>query len=255
MIDKSLPKNVIITSMELGGVGWFTSILSEIHKKMFGSPIRWNYEISRFEATRERRPLPKGWCTVWNARPRELVNRGYDKVLGLQKSLEDAIYSHTLYHRIEVVEKYNDLRDAIDWIMSYYPGFFGTIKRKWLRMEVPCKHEKYKRFHMDALNRYTVKSFEEVLDFLEFPNDERPSNAELFAIILKTWFDVKNSWVYLAEKLIELIAQFRPMLLPVKVYRDWEAYSNVSRTKDYVLSPGIKKINALYMNDLKLKEV
>lgn len=219
MIDKSLPKNVIITSMELGGVGWFTSILSEIHNKMFGSPIRWNYEISRFEATRERRPLPKGWCTVWNARPSELVNRGYDKVLGLQKSLEDAIYSHTLYHRIEIVEKYNDLRDAIDWIMSYYPGFFGTIKRKWLRMEVPCKHEKYKRFHLDALNRYTVKTFEEVLDFLEFPKEGRP------------------------------------MLLPVKAYRDWESYSNVSRTKDYKLEAKVKQINSLYLNDLKLNKL
>jgi len=55
-----LSKNVIITSMELGGIGWFTSILSEIHKYMFGHEIPWRYEISRFEATRARRPLPKG---------------------------------------------------------------------------------------------------------------------------------------------------------------------------------------------------
>ena len=218
-IDKSLPKNVIITSMELGGVGWFTSILSEIHNKMFGSPIRWNYEVPRFEATRERRPLPKGWGTVWNARPQDLVKRDYDRVLGLQKSLEDAVYSHTLYHRTDVVEKFNDLRKAIDWIMLYYPGFYGTVKRKWFRLEIPFTHEKYERFHMDALNQYTVKTFDSVLDFLGFPKEGRP------------------------------------MLLPVKPHRDWESYSNVSRSKDWALAKGIKRIHELYMNDLKLNEV
>ena len=86
-------------------------------------------------------------------------------------------------------------------------------------MEIPFEHEKYRRFHMDALNRYTVKTFEEVLDFLEFPKENRP------------------------------------MIIPAKVYRDWESYSNVSRTKDYRLDGKIRQINELYLNDLKLKEV
>ncbi len=234
-------KSVMLTSVELGGVGWFTSIISKIHKDMFGKPISWNYEVSRFEATRVRRPLPRGWCTVWNARPEDLVKRDYYRVIGLQKSLEDVYYSHALYHRPEM---------TYDEILDKEPWFFNEAKEKWLRMEKPFEHENYMRFHLDDLNTYTVEFFSKALDFLGFPNEERPTNARLFAIVLKAWFEEHNSWEHLAQKLIDLISQFRTHLLPVKAYRNWECYSNVSLKKGHVLKGNLKKIKEMYYEEV-----
>jgi len=236
-----LDKSVMLTSVELGGVGWFTSIISKIHKDMFGQPISWNYEVSRFEATRVRRPLPRGWCTVWNARTEDLVKRDYYRVIGLQKSLEDVYYSHALYHRPEM--SYQEILDKEPW-------FFNVAKEKWLAMEKPFEHEKYMRFHLDDLNNHTVEFFNEALDFLGFPNEERPTNARLFAIIIKSWFEESNSWVGLAEKLIDLISRLRTHLLPVKVYRNWECYSNVSVKKDNVLVGHLVKIKEMYNEEV-----
>lgn len=196
--------------MELCGVGWVTSVLSEIHEKMFGVPIRWNYEISRFEATRERRPLPRGWCTTWNADPRLLVKRGYDKVIGLQKSLEDACYSHALYYHPETPY----------WeIMEKNPQFFLPVKDKWLRMERPFVHPKYRKFHLDYLNTHTVRAFNEMLDFLEFPKEGRP------------------------------------LIVPVKAYRNWECYSNVSLSGKEQMAGQLPKIKELYLSDLNLTKM
>ena len=207
-----LDKNVILTSVQLGGVGWFTSILSEVHKDMFGLPISWNYEISRFEATRVRRPLPRGWCTVWDARPEDLIKRKYDKIIGLQKSLEDVYYSHALYNRPDMT--YQE-------ILNKEPWFFNAVKEKWLRMEKPFEDERYMRFHLDDLNTYTVEFFNKALDFLGFPEEERPTSAKLFGIVVKAWFDESNTWEGLAGRLIDYISQFMTHLLPVKVYRNW----------------------------------
>ena len=198
-------KSVMLTSVELGGVGWFTSIISKIHKDMFGKPIRWNYEVSRFEATRVRRPLPRGWCTVWNAKPEDLVKRDYYRVIGLQKSLEDVYYSHALYHRPGTT--YNEILEREPW-------FFNVAKEKWLAMEKDFKHDNYMRFHLDDLNTYTVEFFNKALDFLGFPEEGRT------------------------------------MILPVKVYRNWECYSNVSVKKGHVLRGQLSKIKEMYYEEV-----
>ena len=200
-----LDQNVILTSVQLGGVGWFTSILSEVHKDMFGLPIRWNYEISRFEATRVRRPLPKGWCTVWDARPEDLVKRKYDKVIGLQKSLEDVYYSHALYNRPDMT--YQEILDKEPW-------FFNAVKEKWLRMEKTFEDERYMRFHLDDLNNHTCEFFKKALDFLGFPDEGRP------------------------------------IIVPVKVYRNWECYSNVGFKKDKPLVGQLVKIKEMYYKEV-----
>jgi len=203
-----LSKNVIITSMELGGIGWFTSILSEIHKYMFGHEIPWRYEISRFEATRARRPLPKGWCTVWNALPSDLVKRKFDKVLGLQKNLQDAYYAHFLY-------KYH-YDKTYEWMLDNQPWYFNTVKNNWFRLERPIKSEKYKKFNLDDLNTFTVETFTKVLDFLDFPKEGRP------------------------------------FIIPVKAYRNWESYSNITHGKEHEVSDNLKRINELYLSDVRL---
>ena len=92
-------KNVILTSVRLSAIGWFTGIVSEIHRAIYKEPIHWRYEISTFEATRERRPLPKGWCTVWDANPLQLVERGYDKVLVLYRDVMNLVNAHCWYNK------------------------------------------------------------------------------------------------------------------------------------------------------------
>ena len=234
--------------MELGGVGWFTSFLSEVHNEMFGVPIRWNYEISRFEATRERRSLPKGWSTVWNANPVILLKRKFDKVICLQKSLEDAIYSNAIYHHPD---------KPFEWLMRQNPAFFMPIKEKWMAMEKHenLKNERFRFVHLDYLNRFPKKGFNDVLDFLEFPKQNRPSDEKLFGAKLKSWFNEVNvdQWEWLAMKLIHFIENIRPIYLPIKCYRDWECYSNISRNPGDQFHGQIPKIKELYLQDLKLK--
>ena len=181
-----LPKNVVITSTELGGVGWFTSLISECHDAMYPNlpSIFWKYEASRFEATRFRRELPTGWMNVWNADPKILVERGFDRVIVLQRDLEDAYLGMATY-------MYQDT--PLDQIPS---RFFDIIKRKWNLMESyrDFKHDKFMYVHFNDLNNHTVKTVNKLLDFLEFS----PNN--------------------------------RPVILPVKVWRNWECYSNISKS-------------------------
>ena len=205
-------KNVIFTSMELGGIGWITSIISSIHKAMFGRPLKWNYEISRFEATRERRPLPRGWCTVWNALPKDLCVRDYDVVIGVQKNLMDAYYAHFLY-------KMHGIDTCFEWMWENQPSFFYIVKNNWLRLETDFSHEKYLQVSLDDLNTFTVETFGALLDHLGFPREGRP------------------------------------FILPVKVYRNWESFSNIGQGKYFEHDANLLRINELYLADLKLKEV
>ena len=184
-----LPKNVVITSTELGGVGWFTSVISEVHDALYPKlPSKWwKYEASRFEATRFRRPLPTGWINCWNADPKILVERGFDKVILLQKELTDAYYGMAIY-------MYPDV--PIDKIKEQNPRFFDIIKRKWEFLEQyrDFKHENFMYVHFNDLNNHTVKSFNELFDFLEFKK------------------------------------RGRPKIIPVKVWRNWECYSNILKS-------------------------
>lgn len=181
--------NVVLTTAELGGVGFFTSNISKAWNYMHPGPykLRWRYESSRFEATRERRPLPEGWIHCWNADPRILLERGFDKVIVLQKTLVDSYIGLALY--------FNAL-NTIDSLEEDHPRFFEIIKRKWEFMEQfrKYKHERFMYVHFDDLNNHTVKTFNEVFDFLEFEKEGRP------------------------------------MMIPVKVWRNWECYSNVEKS-------------------------
>jgi len=166
-------------------------------------------------------------------------------VLGLQKSLEDVYYSHALYHRPETT--YQEILDKEPW-------FFNQAKEKWLQMEKPFEHDNYMQFHLDDLNTWTVEYFNKALDFLGFPNEERPTNARLFAIVIKAWFEESNTWEGLAGRLIDYIHQFRTHLLPVKAYRNWECYSNVSLKKGHVLREQLAKIKEMYYQEVLMKK-
>lgn len=215
--------NVVITTPELGGVGWFTSIVSQAWNHQHPGPykLRWRYESSTFEATRKRRPLPEGWIHCWNADPKRLLERGFDKIIVLQRTLEDSYLGLSLYMHFF---------DKLDEITSKQPRFFEVIKRKWEAMEKyrDFQHERFLYVNFEDLNKHTVKTFNEVFDFLEFPKEGRP------------------------------------LLLPIKVWRNWECYSNIEKSGNewfeeydplFVLKKNFSRramIRDFYKDDLKL---
>lgn len=187
--DQSHMNNVILTCPELGGVGFFTSITSEAWNYQHPGPykLRWRYESSRFEATRFRRTFPEGYLHTWNADPQILLKRGFDKVIVLQKTLEDSYIGMSLYfYANQIMGK----------IPEMHPKFYEVIKRKWEFMETYRDFDdpRFLYVHFDDLNNHTVKEFKKVFDFLEFPKENRP------------------------------------MMIPVKVWRNWECYSNIQKS-------------------------
>jgi hypothetical protein len=98
------------------------------------------------------------------------------------------------------------------------PWFFNAVKEKWLAMERPFEHDNYMRFHLDDLNTHTVEYFTKALDFLGFPEEGRP------------------------------------VIIPVKAYRNWECYSNVSVKKDKPLTGPLIKIKEMYCKEVLLKK-
>ena len=179
-------QNVILTTLELGGVGWLTSIISEVWNAMHPGvyKLRWRYETSVFEATRDRRPLPEGWTHTFNADPGLLLTRGFDKIMVLQKPLVDCYYAGAFFmhphKKLEEIE----------------PRYFEGIKRRWIQLEKYRDHKSDNFLFLDIneINNDTVNEFNKILDFLDFPKEGRP------------------------------------MIIPVKVWRNWECYSNIQKS-------------------------
>ena len=181
--------NVILTTPELGGVGWFTSIISQAwnaqHPGVY--KLNWRLESSRFEAEKVRRPLPEGYVHCWNGKPDILLERGFDKVIVLQKTLTDSYLGLSLYFYAN---------ELIENIPKIHEGFYELIKKKWVYFETyrDFKDERFLFVDFEDLNNHTVKTFNEVFDFLEFEKEGRP------------------------------------ILLPIKVWRNWECYSNIEKS-------------------------
>lgn len=161
-------KNVIVTSFRLSAIGWFTGVLSEIHKAIYGIPINWNYEISRFECTRERRPLPQGFSTVWNANPLILANRGFDKVLFVKRPLLDILEACCWYDK---QKSYNDIvleGNDEEYLNSLTRNYLNLYDRKTIF------HDNIIYVDIEDLNRNTMNDFHRVCDCLGFDMSKFP---------------------------------------------------------------------------------
>ena len=153
--------NIIITSTNLSGVGWFSRVISQLHKEMFGTTPRWQYEIPKFNVLTKRFPMPKGWLSVWDVKPQKLVERGYDKVICLHLPWEDLLDNwHTFRKRIPIGTR-----------LKMEPRYTNILKKRWQVYEDDhYKHPNYLKLWLPDLNTFTVREFNRVMNFLGWKN-------------------------------------------------------------------------------------
>lgn len=171
-INNKLPyeMNIMVVSLERCGISWIGKTLSDIHEDMFGIAIEWNYEVSKVMATRNRFPIMEGWNSVYDVDPQILVDRGYDRVLIIQRDLEELLRAQKLY--------------CYDEIMLSDKGLINTHHEKVLERRIKeywdllygknINHQKCLKVRLEDLNNYTVATFEKIFDFLNFPEVGRP---------------------------------------------------------------------------------
>ena len=127
-----------------------------------------SHETQRLRVTRECYPLLEGWHSVIDADPQTLLNRGYDKVICVQKKsfIEHGKASAEYHRQCFTIEDYinlalNDSR------------FFLKAKQKYDRLNKQIEDHRYFRFTLSDWNNFTLQTFFDLLDFLEFPSEDR----------------------------------------------------------------------------------
>lgn len=170
-IDNKLPicLDVMVVSMERCAISWIGKEISRTHEDMFGIPIEWHYEVSRLMASRERFPIMKGWSGVYNIDPQILVDKGYDKVLIIQRDLDTLIQVQKLYNHEEIMLNNQEINQHHERV------FINNIEKTWnLVYGKEINHRRCLKVRLEDLNNYTVDTFKEVFDFLNFPEHGRP---------------------------------------------------------------------------------
>lgn len=160
--------NVIFVSMDRCGISWIVRRLSRLHEEMFGVEIEYSPELSRIIATRPRFPLPKGWYCVYDVDPHQLLDRGYDKIVSIQRPLEIMYRVLSMYYMPKLSYKkcrkqYPAYFTKID---EYYETVYGKINE--------IKDERYINFTLPSFNNRTEATFLRLMDFLNFPKKGRP---------------------------------------------------------------------------------
>lgn len=160
--------NVMFVSMERCGISWIVRRLSRIHKLMFGVDIDYSPEISRVIATRPRFPLPKGWYNVYDVDPQKLLDRGYDKVVSIQRPKEIMYRVMAMYYMPDLT--YEQCREQYPTYFDKIDLYYELIYEKTQEID----DMRYKNFSLNDLNNYTADSFHDIMDFLNFPKFGRP---------------------------------------------------------------------------------
>lgn len=160
--------NVMFLSMERCGISWIVRRLDRIHHEMFGVPIDYSPEISRVIASRPRFPLPLGWYNVYDLDPELLLKRKYDKVISIQRPRK-------IMYRVMAMYYMPDL--TYEECQEQYPTYFDKIDRYYDMIYEKANEitdERYKNYQLNDFNNYTVDTFHDIMDFLNFPKEERP---------------------------------------------------------------------------------
>lgn len=176
-INLKLPSdlNVLIVSMERCGISWVARVISMLHEKTFGKAIHFNPEkISAVQATRTRFPVIKGWNNVYDVNPLDVLKtkdngEQYDKVLIVKRKLKTIQAVHEIY----------------------YPDYLGEDQKvKWREKDVELYDLVYNQeiddprcmtVNLEDLNNYTVATFNELMDFFNFPEVGRPIIVPILA--------------------------------------------------------------------------
>jgi len=146
-----------------------------------------------------------GWTDVVKANPQILLDRGYDKVIAVRRrSLREQIKAEALYHR-----DIADINDLID-LQINEPTFVKNVIKKYTIFDEQISKinddPRFLNIFIEDWNNRTVIIYNQILDFLGFPKENRP------------------------------------LIVPVKVDRDFEAYSDSHEKIEHVPCDNIARI-------------
>ncbi len=166
-INNKLPSemNVMFCSLQRCGISWVIRVLNDFHEPMFGKSIPYtkeNAEISKLLATRTRFPLPELWNCVYEADPNMLVERGYDRIVIVERDLEELLKVHQVY-----------FHEDLTW--QQRETMIRKIKQSWeLVYNSGINNPRVIQVKLEDLNNYTKDTFNKLMDFLNFPKVGRP---------------------------------------------------------------------------------
>lgn len=235
--------NVIVSCVERTGGSWLGLILSEIHKRMFGKEIKWNYEISRLMAISKDHTFPEGWSSVYYVPLDQLLKRGYDKIILLERDLEDIKRAMLIYHK-----------QMTDFDNPVHKPFFDKIEKYWnLAYGNPIEDPRIFRVNLKYINQYAVACFSEILDFLEFPYKIKSHTTLNWCVN----YDKEAPMCEEQEcgKCLTFTPKTdRPVLFPINLpERNWMLYSCLL-PKNWGLDARLYKIEKLYGYEPKRHE-
>ena len=168
IVKKPSELNVIITRLPRCGVSEIFGFIKLAHKAIFKSDLKIKHEISYFDVIKFDRPLVKGWNGVIGAEPQRLLDRGYDKVIVVSRSLKGACKSQLDYFR-----KVQTLEECISlWLED--PAFIPKVRKKWDRLNAVIEDPRLLIISLDQWNYQLHQTYHLILDFLEFPKEGRP---------------------------------------------------------------------------------
>lgn len=165
--------NVIISSSERCGCSWLGFLLSLVHESIFAQTIPWNYEISPIAATKKKFPLPLGWSSVYYASTILLLERGFDKIIILQRDYTELLRAHAITYDPTLY----DIRHKITpkFMEKHAPSFYNSYKKSYeLVYGDKIDDPRVMRVFLEDLNNSFVETFDKILNFLNFPERGKP---------------------------------------------------------------------------------
>jgi len=195
--------NVIMLSVQHCGCSFVGAIISEAHKRTYGKPIYWNYEISRLIAIDPKYVLPEGYSTVYYVKLEWLLKKKYDKIIVLK--MDKNIWLKNMFERYD----HEDDIDFINLLEFYYD----------LVYDYNINDPRILEINWNDLNNYTVATWSEIFDHLKFNFEFRP-------LLIPSFRDPK--------KFGSILRKGHEEGSPVKQYSQ---YVNEERINPYKIAP------------------
>ena len=163
--------NILISTTERCGLSWFCRYVSLIYEKMYKKRKVWNTRISRLEVAHPDYPSPKGWNAVNYVPIKDIVKKPHDRIILLQRKFESWKESMLFYY-------YNEYKPNLDYKTDKdnpeYKVWFDRIAEYYNQTYDEIDSPKVLRIYIEDLNNYTVATFTEIFNFLDFPKEGRP---------------------------------------------------------------------------------